>query len=329
MTEATETAFRTAMARIAALGVELVETDFTPFFDVAALLYEGPWVAERYAVVEALLARDPAAINPVVRRIIARGETFSASDAFRAGYTLKALSATVARIMADADGCLVPSVPDCPTLAAVEADPVGVNSRLGAFTNFVNLLDLCAVTVPAAGGSWARPSSVTVLARAGEDGFAAALADRIHRDAAGPDAVPPLPPAPDPVTGEIALAVVGAHMSDLPLNAELTRRGGRFLRTASTAPMYRLHALAGGPPARPGLVRVEAGGAAIALEVWALPESAVGSFLAGVPAPLAIGTVILADGAPVKGFLCEPAGLDGARDVTGFGGWRAFLAASC
>lgn len=327
MAPAADAAFHEAIARAPALGIETVETDFSVFFQVAALLYDGPWVAERHAVVEDLLARDPEAVLPVTRTVIGKATAYSATDAFRAAYRLKALSREAEALMAGAHGLLVPSVPDWPTLAAVAADPVGANSRLGIFTNFVNLLDLAAVTVPAAGGGPDRPSSLTVIVRAGEDGLAAALADRIHRNAAR-TALPPLPEAPAAGPGELAIAVVGAHMRGLPLNRELTSRGGRFLRATETSPHYRLFALPGGPPSRPGLVRVETDGAAIALEVWALPEASVGAFLSGVPRPLAIGTVELSDGSLVKGFVCETAGLAGARDVTSFGGWRAFLGAT-
>jgi len=327
MAPAAIAAFEEALAPLPGLGIEPVEVDFSVFFEVAALLYEGPWVAERHAVVEALLASDPEAILPVTRAVIGKAAAFSATDAFRAAYRLRALAREAEVLMAGAHGLIVPSLPDWPTLEAVAADPVGANSRLGIFTNFVNLLDLCAVTVPAAGGEARRPSSVTVIARAGADGLAAAVADRIHRDVAAV-APPPLPAAPDPVAGELSIAVVGAHMTGLPLNGELTRRGGRFLRESKTAPHYRLHALRGGPPVRPGLVRADGEGAAIALEIWALPEAEVGGFLAGVPWPLVIGTVELCDGTFVKGFLCETAGLAGARDVTRHGGWRAYLAAS-
>lgn len=325
-----KTAFETSLERCSRMGMELVEIDFTPFFEVAELLYDGPWIAERHAVIADLLARETDAVLSVTREIIERAERFAATDLFRAIYRLKALACEVEAAMAGTSGLIVPSIPTWPTLDRVAADPFGPNARLGTFTNFVNLLDLCAVTVPAVGGTTQRPASLTVIARSGEDALAAALADRIHRDAAavrGLAEPPSLPVVPEPVSGEVAVAVVGAHMAGLPLNHELTNRGGRFLRMAATANVYRLHALPGGTPPRPGLVRVETDGASIALEVWALPEATVGSFLQTVPAPLAIGTVDLSCGSTLKGFVCEAAGVSGAEDVTAYGGWRTYLTA--
>jgi allophanate hydrolase len=318
-------AFAATLDALPALGITPVPVDFAPFHEVAALLYEGPWLAERYTVVADLLARQPDAVHPVTRQVIERAQAFTAADAFRARHRLQALARQVETLMEGLAGLLVPSVPGHPTLDAVATDPVGENARLGTYTNFVNLLDMCAATVPTAPDAAGRPGSVTVIAPEGADHVVAALGERIHAAFAAP--ARRIAPHVSPVPGETAIAVVGAHMSGLPLNHELTSRGGRFLRAAATAPAYRLHALAGGPPKRPGLVRVETGGASIALEIWALPDEAVGAFLAGVPAPLAIGTVHLADGGAVKGFLCEAAGLAGAEDVTGHGGWRAYLAA--
>ncbi len=203
---------------------------------------------------------------------------------------------------------------------------------MGTSPNFVNLLDLAAIAVPGPFRSDGRPSGVTLIAPAGRDGLLAAMAARIHA-AAGVDigaTAAPVPPAPSrdaaPPPGRIPLAVVGAHLSGMPLNAELTRCGASFVRAASTAPEYRLYALNGGPPKRPGLVRVGEGGAAVAVEVWALESAAFGAFVAAIPAPLGIGTLRLADGSTVQGFLCEAAATDGACDISRFGGWRAYVA---
>lgn len=325
-------AFAAALERIAALGGEIVEMDFTPFFQVAALLYEGPWVAERYTVVESLLRETPEAVLPVTRGIIGAAENLSAADAFRGLYRLKELTRRTAPLVDGVDLLCVPSIPTFYSVADVEADPVGPNSRFGTYTNFVNLLDLCGIAVPVAPRSDGRPASVTLLAGAGRDAGIAAVAAALHRDTAptlgGTEW--PMPPAAEPCAGagadEIALAVVGAHMSGLPLNGELTRLGARFLRSASTAPSYCLFRLPGGPPVRPGLVRDDAGGS-IAIEVWALPADRVGAFIRSVPPPLSIGTLTLADGSQVKGFLCEACATAEAEDVTAYGGWRAYLAA--
>jgi allophanate hydrolase len=319
--------FEDALARLAGRGARIVELDFTPFFEVAAMLYDGAWVAERLSVIDTLLAESPGAVHPVTRGIIGAGARLSAVDAFRGIYRLAELKRRAEPVLDGVDLLCVPTIPTFYTLADLEADPIGPNARLGTYTNFVNLLDLCGIAVPTGPRRDGRPGSVTLLARAGRDALAAAVAAQIHRSPQGAGGVPVdrTHAAPGPMPGEIALAVVGAHMSGLPLNQELVSRGGRFLAQAATAARYRLHALAGGPPARPGLIRAEGGGS-VALEIWALPAAGFGDFVAAVPPPLSIGTVELSDGSVVKGFLVEPAGLDGAKDITGYGGWRNYLA---
>lgn len=320
-----------ALAGLAALGGEIVEIDFTPFYAVAALLYQGAWVAERLAGIETLMRDQPEAILAVTRRIIGAAEGLSAADAFRGFYELQALKRTTGALIGSVDLVCVPTMPTFFSLADLAADPITPNSLSGTYTNFVNLLDLCGLAVPTAPRGDGRPGGVTLLAKAGRDAALAALGSALHARAGVTLGATgwPLPAAPIAASeagpDEIAVAVVGAHMSGLPLNRELIALGGRFLRKASTAPLYRLYALAGGPPPRPGLVR-DAGGAAIALEIWAMPADAFGRFVDLVPRPLSIGTLMLADGREVKGFLCEQAGLDGARDITRYGGWRAFLA---
>jgi allophanate hydrolase len=324
--------FDDTLAHLSALGARIDPIDFTPFFDVARMLYEGAWVAERMTVVEELMRRSPGALHPVTAGIIGAADRLSAADAFRGIYRLAELRRRAEALMAGADLLCVPSIPTFFTLSDLEADPVGPNSRLGTYTNFVNLMDMCGIAVPTGWRSDGRPGSATLLARAGQDGLAAALAEGLHRRAASRlgatgHVVPPRP-APDtgPAPGETAVALVGAHMSGLPLNHQITGRGGRFLSATRTAEEYRLYALPGGPPARPGLLRVTRGGAAIAVELWALRAEALGSLLAEIPSPLGLGQVRIADGRRVIGFLAEAAGLDGAEDITAFGGWRAFLA---
>ncbi|TCK23606.1 allophanate hydrolase [Ancylobacter aquaticus] len=325
--EVQERDFRATVERLRADGASVREIDLAPFYAVADLLYAGPWVAERVAAVGARLTVSPDTLHEVTRAILAPGLKLSAVDAFKGLYRLEELRRVCAQALEGFDFLCVPTIPCFVTLDEVAADPFGPNSRLGTYTNFVNLLDMCGIAVPTGPRPDGRPGSVTVLARKGEDARAAALALRVERGAA-----PSLADAPveDDIAGdEIAIAVCGAHMAGLPLNGELTSRGGRFLREARTSPAYQLFALPGGPPARPGLVRARDGqGAAIALEIWALPRVAFGDFLAGIPAPLAIGTVALEDGLAVKGFLCEPHGLAGGRDITASGGWRAAQAAA-
>ncbi|MEM9104548.1 MAG: allophanate hydrolase [Pseudomonadota bacterium] len=323
--------FNGALVQLSDGGARIVELDFTPFYEVAKMLYEGAWVAERLTVIDELLSKDPEAVYPVTRQIISGGASLTAVDAFRGIYRLAELKRKAAPLLDQVDMLCVPTIPTFYSVADVEADPIGPNSRFGTYTNFVNLMDLCGIAVPCGPRSDSRPGSLTLLARAGQDVAAAALANRLQQSA-GPTlgatgkAFPLTPlPAAGALPGETAIAVVGAHMSGLPLNHELTSRGGRFLFAGETAPEYRFYALAGGPPMRPGMIRTH-DGEAISLEVWALPAEGFGAFVAGIPQPLGVGTVNLEDGSTVKGFLCEPAGIEGAEDITSFGGWRNFLA---
>lgn len=316
--------FRATVARLRTSGAVVTEIDFTPFYDIATMLYNGPWVAERIAAVGARLEDKPETLHPTTRAILEGGLHFTAVDAFKAQYRLAELKARCAEEIADAHFICVPTMPRFVTCAEVEADPIGPNAQLGTYTNFVNLLDMCGLAVPTGPRADGRPGSLTILARKGEDARVAALALSIERGQGASGT--PATYAEGPAADEIAVAVCGAHMSGLPLNAELTALGARFLRASRTAPLYSLYALPGGPPFRPGLLRTGEGqGGAIALEVWALPRTAFGDFMAGIPAPLGIGSLLLEDGALVKGFICEPYGVDGAVDVTQTGGWRAAL----
>ena len=319
--------FRATVADLAATGAVVEEIDFAPFYAVAAMLYEGAWLAERVAAVGPRLTNAPDTLHPVTRAILEPGLRLTAVDAFQGFYRLETLRKDCLRAMAGVDVLCVPTIPYFVTLDEIAADPIGPNARLGTYTNFVNLLDLCGIAVPTGDRPDGRPGSVTILARGGRDALAASVAAGLEAGRMGATgwirpakAALPEMALPD----EVALAVCGAHMTGLPLNRELTSLGARLIRTCRTAPHYRLHALAGGSPQRPGLVR-DPSGAAIAVEVWGLPRAAFGTFIAGVPAPLAIGTVVLEDGSAVKGFVCETAGLAGARDITALGGWRAFL----
>jgi allophanate hydrolase len=330
-------AWDAARARVAAWPADLVEIDLAPFLAAAALLYDGPWVAERLAAVEGLLSTDPGAIHPVVREVVEEGRRYSALDAFRGAYRLEELRRATAPVWQDIDFLLVPTAPTLPTLAAMLAEPVARNSELGLYTNFVNLLDLCALALPAALRDDGLPFGVTLIAPAFAENalleFGARWQARtgLALGATGralpalTDAAPGLPPPVAP--GWQRVAVVGAHLSGMPLNGELTSRNAVRVAETLTAPRYRLHALAGTRPPKPGLERVAAGGAAIALELWDMPAAAFASFVAGIPAPLGIGTLELADGGQVKGFICEPCGLAGATDISSYGGWRAYRAA--
>jgi allophanate hydrolase len=293
--------------------------DIAPFLEIARLLYDGPWVAERTAALRDVVTERPEIMHPVTRAIVESGLTRLTVDAFDAFHTLAGVRRLAARIFERCDALLVPTAPYCPTLDEVAADPIGSNARLGTFTNFVNLCDMAAIAVPAGIGADGLPVGVTVLGPAWSEGRLAAIADHTHR-AFTPDLPPP--PGPDALApDETALFCIGAHMAGLPLNGQITNPGGRFLRVARTEPAYRLHAMG----SRPGLVR-SGDGAAIEGEVWALPTTAIGALLALVPPPLGFGTVALEDG-PCLGFLAEAHALEGTPDITAHGGWRAWLAA--
>lgn len=318
-----EAAYEAALDEIAALGARIEEIPFEVFHRVAALLYEGPWVAERYAAIEDLIATRPEALHPVTREITLRALRYSAVDAFKGSYGLAALQREAEPVLASVDLLCVPTMPTCYTVEEVLAAPIATNSNLGTYTNFVNLLGLCGVTLPLGSRADGRPSSVTLLARDGADEQLVALAATLEGSAvtAGP-ATPVSSASP-----RIEIAVVGAHMAGLPLNHELTGIGATFGRAARTRDDYRLFELPGTNPRKPGLLRIEAGrGHAIETEIWSLEPAAFGQFVSRIPAPLCIGTIALADGATVQGFLVEAEAVRDARDVSSFGGWRHYLA---
>jgi allophanate hydrolase len=324
--------YETALQRLAHLGATLVEIDIEPFYETARLLYEGPWVAERYAVARSLIASSPESLHPVTRAITISGQRPTAVDTFTAFYRLEELRRVAERTFRDIDALALPTAPTVYTVEQVLNDPIQLNSRLGTYTNFVNLLDLCGLAIPSALHPDKRPFGITLLAPGGRDAFLASVGRVFHADTALPlgatgAAQKPARDLPPVVAdGEIAIAVVGAHLSGMPLNAELTGLGGRFLEKAETAQDYRLFALAGTTPPKPGLLRVAAGqGAAIAVEIWAMPAAGFGTFVAAIPGPLSIGTLTLADGRGVKGFLVEAEAVKGAQDISSFGGWRAFV----
>ncbi|WP_027132642.1 allophanate hydrolase [Geminicoccus roseus] len=313
-----EAAFDAALARLEEQGAELVPVDLAPFFAVARLLYEGPWVAERYAAVEDLLVRDPDALHPVTRQIISQASRHDAVAAFKAFYRLAELKRQTEGLWDRVAAMVVPSIPRPVTLAEIEAEPVLRNSELGTYTNFVNLLDLAALAVPGPLRADGNPAGITLVAPSGQDRRLASLGAAFLGEAL---------PGPTMPEGFVPFLAVGAHLAGLPLNPQITSAGGVFLEEVRTAPDYRFYALPGGPPHRPGLIRVAPGtGAPITGEIWALPEAAFGRFVAAIPAPLGIGKVVLEDGRVVCGFACEGIGIEGAQDITGFGGWKAYLA---
>ncbi|BEL98302.1 MULTISPECIES: allophanate hydrolase [Serratia] len=324
-----ERAFHRALAQLQAGGATLEPLDFAPFRTLAEQLYYGPWVAERTVAIEQVLEASPQAIDPVVRGIVGNGLGYSACDAYKAEYLRAELARQIAQRLAPFDALVVPTAPTIRTLAEMAQEPVLFNSQFGTYTNFTNLADLSALALPGPLREDGLPAGITLIAPAWHDRALAAFGLRWQRQSALPlgatgRALPPQP-APAPSSGHVRLAVVGAHLSGMPLNVQLTQRDAVRVEQTVTAPCYRLYALADTEPPKPGLARV-AQGAAIRLELWDIPLARFGEFVAEIPAPLGIGTLLLADGRRVKGFICEAWALEDATDITEFGGWRDYLA---
>jgi len=333
---AAEQAFGDAVARLLAMGGTPVTIAYAPLAEAAGMLYESALVAERYAAVREFFDAHADEVIEPVRGILASGCQYNAADVFAAQARLRAIAQKVEPMWRDIDLLLVPTAPTHYTREQMRADPVVLNRNLGAYTNFVNLLDYAALSVPSSLRADGLPFGITLIGPCGSDLALAELGQRFHhatglaQGATGEPLPPPraIPGLAAPGPGTLPIAVVGAHLSGMPLNSQLTERGATLVRATTTAPAYRLHALPGTVPPKPGLRRVAEGdeGAAIALEVWAVPIAQVGSFLALIPPPLGLGSVELADGSWVKGFICEGHALAGAQDVTHHGGWRAYVA---
>ena len=328
-----EAAFADAVRQLVALGGSPVSIDYTPLAQAASLLYDSALVAERYAAIRPFFDAHEEDVLEPVRSIIASGKRFSAADLYDTQTRLRALGQQAAAMWADIDVLLVPTAPTHYTIADMLADPVVLNRNLGAYTNFVNLLDYAALSVPSAIRPDGLPFGITLIGPCGSDFQLAELGQRYHHatgllqgalDVPLPamESLPELTPAP----ALMQIAVVGAHLSGMPLNAQLTERGAQLVQATTTSAHYRLYALPGTIPPKPGLRRSTGDGAAIALEVWAMPQAEIGSFLALIPPPLGLGSVELADGSWVTGFICEGYALTSALDVTAHGGWRAYIA---
>jgi len=326
--------FERACERLESIGGTRVAFDYEPFAKTAELLYGGPWVAERYHAARSLMESSPEALLPVIRAILGGARNYDAVDTFDAFYRLEEFAHRSRDLWKLADVMVLPTAPTHPTIDAVEAEPIARNSELGTYTNFVNLLDLAATAVPSAFNERTNlPFGITLIAPAGSDNALLSLAGRFHADTglplgatrhAQPRRNETIPPSAAPEPDWIEIAVCGAHLSGQPLNHQLTDRGGRLVREASTAPAYRMYALGGGPPARPGLMR-SSFGSTIRLEIWEVPANRIGGFIAGIPAPLGIGRISLDDGSDVLGFLCEASATEDAIDITEFGDWRRYL----
>ncbi len=324
-------AFARHTDELATLGVTLRRVDLGSFLEAGALLYDGPWLAERHAGVGQFIEEHPDDVHPITRAIVMGAARFNAADAFAAEYRRRGLAIQAAATWRDVDAIVVPSVPTIPTIDEVAADPIGVNTRLGRFSTFVNLLDLCAIALPGGLLPSGLPVGFTLVAPACSDRFLLSLGHDYQRLVDRPlgalsARMETSGGSLEAVVTSIPLAVVGAHLSGQPLNEQLVSRGARLAARTTTSARYRLVALAESVPPKPGLARVSEGGASIEVEVWDVPAETFGSLVAAIPAPLAIGKLELADGTWVSGFVCEPVGLDGAEDITRFGAWRAYLA---
>jgi allophanate hydrolase len=323
-------AFDDAVGKLEALGGRPVGVDFSVFMETAALLYEGPWVAERLAAIRSFFEDHPDQVHPVVRKIIEGAAKYNAADLFSGLTRLEALRKRAAGLWRRADVLVVPTAPTIYTIEEVLAEPFLYNRRLGHYTNFVNLLDLAACAVPGSMRPDGLPCGITLIAPAGADLMLADLGQRFHHrtglslGALG-ETLPTLAPIAR-IDDSVRVAVVGAHLSGLPLNHQLTERGARLETPARTAARYRLYALPGTTPPKPGLVRDAGKGSVIDVEVWRLPVSEYGSFVAGIPSPLGIGRIELDDGEWVQGFLCEGWAVQGAEEISHLGSWRAYLA---
>ncbi len=333
------------------LGGSCVEIDFAPFLEAARLLYEGPWIAERYAAVGSFIEAHPDAVHPVTRQIIEAGKHPTAAAAFQGEYKLKELERLSESAWSQADLLFTPTAGTIYRIAELESDPIRLNANLGFYTNFMNLFDLAGVSVPAGFRTDGMPFGITLVGPRATDHALLDVAGRLHsslvttvgaldykvpipadrsaeRETAAGSPAGAARPRPRPRQGYAMMAVCGAHMQGLALNHQLLDRGAYLLEVTSTAPRYRLFALPGGPPRRPGMIRVSEDGAAIEVEVWALPTHHVGSFVADIPAPLGLGKVELASGDLVTGFVCEGYAADGAADISSYGGWRAYMKAA-
>lgn len=325
-------AYQETLKRLNAQGFHFKEIDFAPFDEIAKLLYEGPWVAERYIATQPLIDEQPEAVFPVVRDIIAPGGKPPATSLFKAQYRINDLKQQCLAQMRDIDCLLTPTAGRHFTIEEMLQRPIQHNSELGYYTNFMNLIDMAAVAVPTVLTEQGMPFGVTLASTAFNDRMLLSIANRIQQSLPLPKgalSAMAMPSRVDPVGSPhcIDVAVCGAHLHGQPLNWQLTERGATLKSSTTTAPVYCLYALPGEGLLRPGLVYDKSKGSAIEVEIWSVPRAEFGSFVSDVYAPLGIGKTILHDGTHVNGFICESWGVEGAEEITHFGGWRAFLSA--
>lgn len=329
--EAYQQAYRATIKTLADSDIELVEIDYTPFNEAAELLYEGPWVTERYVATQPLIDEQPEAFFPVVRDIIEPGGKPPASALFKAQYRLKELKLVCDKELAKVDCLLTPTAGRCFTIEDMLEEPILYNSQLGYYTNFMNLLDYAALALPTKMASNGLPFGITLAGPCMSDRALLSIGKRMEalfELNIGRSSISKSSAAKPAVysTSEIDILVCGAHLQGLPLNWQLTERGASLKLKTQTAAKYRMYALAGGPPYRPGLIKDSVDGSAIQVEIWSIPASEFGSFVKGIPSPLGIGKVELEDGSEVAGFICEPFGIEGAEEITEYGAWTKYIA---
>ena len=328
--EAYAQAYQETLDKLVVDGIELIEIDYQPFNEAAQLLYEGPWVSERYLAIQSLIEDQPEALLPVIRTIVEPGGSALATDLFNAQYRLEALKQQGMAQLQSLDCLLTPTAGRLFSIEEMLTEPIKHNSELGYYTNFMNLFDMTSVAVPTALTEKGLPFGVTLVGPVFSDRALLSIANRIQQICPLPQGLgdqSEIMPETNPVGDSefIDVAVCGAHLDGLPLNWQLRERGGILSETTFTAKSYRMYALSGGPPFRPGLIRDSDQGGQISVEVWTLPASEFGSFVANIPAPLGIGKLELVDGRWVSGFICEPSGIDGAEEITHLGGWKKYV----
>ncbi|MBD3670340.1 MAG: allophanate hydrolase [Gammaproteobacteria bacterium] len=329
--ESAQSLFEDAVKQLETLGGIKREMDFSAFLSAAKLLYEGPWTAERYVAIEELITTQADKLLPVINTIIGGSVDKTAMDAFKAIYQLQHYKKITDELMDDVDILVTPTAGTIYTIDEVLADPIKLNSNLGYYTNYMNLLDYASIAVPVGFMDNGLPWGITFVSRAFSDikllSFARRWQQALQLPMGASQSLPSLDTHDTQLpTQSIPVVVAGAHLEGLPLNWQLTERGAKLQSRTKTVARYKLYALAGGPPYRPGVVRVEQGGASLEVEVWSVPNQEFGSFVANIPAPLGIGKLELADGRWLPGFICEPYGIEDATDITEFGGWRAYMA---
>ncbi|QIA64984.1 allophanate hydrolase [Vibrio astriarenae] len=314
-----------SVARLESLGAEVIPFDLSPFIEAANLLYQGPWVAERYAAIESFFNSNQEQCLDVIQTIVGGARNLSAADTFKAMYQLQAFKVKCDQLMDDVDAVLTPTAGTIYTIDEVNNDPIALNSNLGYYTNFMNLLDYSAIAMPAGFTDAGLPFGVTLFAQAFQDEALIALGKEWQQ-------AMNLPLGATQVELEssesVDLLVCGAHMKDLALNHQLIELGANFKQRTTTSENYSLYCLAGGPPLRPGLVRTPNKGEKIEVEIWRVPKKQLGALLVQIPHPLGLGSVEIDSGEWVKGFICEGIGIEGAEDITQTGGWRHFLTRS-